>query len=413
MNRSLSSFLAAAAILANGPLQAGEVTFSGAFSDEDDTVAAFPGACAGANALPWQATTDFRVSESGDYAFADAGELAATDVLAAVYAGGFSAGNPEAGRQGLVDGGGVVALSAGEDYVLVVQRQCVDPPSSRDAWAVTVSGPGEVTGADVLAAPAWSFGALDAGAPQADFGVGAERYRELGPLRVGSSGLYTLTDTGVYTGLDAEVRLYQGAFNPGDPDANRVATIDDAGLAWLRAGQDYRVVVTGFSPGDIGAFRLALLPPGVMAINEGLSGAWFELATSGQGIVLEVFPDLRQVFLAWFTFDVEPPFDPDAAVLGDASQRWVTAQGAYEDGDSEVELSVINTTGGLFDQAAPGQGSEPDYGTLTLTFQDCATATLDYVLPAGQVTGSIPLGRVPDNVLTCGARLPGPGPITE
>ena len=44
-------------------------------------------------------------------------------------------------------------------------------------------------------------------------------------------------------------------------------------------------------------------------INPGLNGAWFNPVSSGQGFLIEVFPDINQVFLAWFTYDTTQP-DP-------------------------------------------------------------------------------------------------------
>lgn len=390
---------------------AGSANFAGAFTGQEPTTAAFPGACPGSGPLSWQATAPFRVGTAGDYAFGDAGELAAVDVQLAVHRGAFTPGNPASGRLALLDGGGMVALEAGTDYTLVVQRQCAGAPG---AWAVSIDGPGAVNGADAQSAPAWSFGALGNGAPQADFGDGQERYRVAGVLSVPQSGYYTVVDTGLYNGLDVEARLYRGTFNAANPSTNFVATADDAAATWLASGTDYRVVVTGFQAGDTGDYRLVLLPPGEMIINSGLSGAWYEPATSGQGVLVEVYPDRRLVFAAWFTFDVSAPFDPDEATLGDASQRWLTAAGVYEPGAASVSLAVSNTTGGRFDQQAAGQDQDNDYGSLELHFHDCATATLDYDLPSPAVAGSIPLSRVAnDNVRTCGAQLPGPGVVSQ
>ena len=42
-------------------------------------------------------------------------------------------------------------------------------------------------------------------------------------------------------------------------------------------------------------------------MNAGLNDAWFNPATSGQGFFVTVFPDISTVFLAWFTFDTDPP----------------------------------------------------------------------------------------------------------
>ena len=69
-----------------------------------------------------------------------------------------------------------------------------------------------------------------------------------------------------------------------------------------------------------------------IAINAGLNDAWYNPATNGQGFFINVFPDGQEMFLSWFTFDVERP---DAGVpfeLGDPGHRWLTALGQIRAG---------------------------------------------------------------------------------
>jgi hypothetical protein len=44
-------------------------------------------------------------------------------------------------------------------------------------------------------------------------------------------------------------------------------------------------------------------------INPGLSGAWFNPDTVGQGFFVDVLPDTDLVFMSWFTYDTAPPGD--------------------------------------------------------------------------------------------------------
>ncbi len=136
-------------------------------------------------------------------------------------------------------------------------------------------------------------------------------------------------------------------------------------------------------------------------INAGLSGGWFEPATSGQGFVLEVLPVSREVFLAWFTFETESVGAGKA--VGDPAHRWLTAQGPY-DGDTAT-LDVTLTTGGRFDDPAPVSNSDPgSYGTITLTFENCATGQLAYDLTREGLSGSFDIERIAsDNVGRCEA----------
>jgi hypothetical protein len=52
-------------------------------------------------------------------------------------------------------------------------------------------------------------------------------------------------------------------------------------------------------------------------INSAMSDAWYNPATDGQGFLITVFPGIKLVFLAWFTFDSErPPEDVSAISSG-------------------------------------------------------------------------------------------------
>jgi hypothetical protein len=133
-------------------------------------------------------------------------------------------------------------------------------------------------------------------------------------------------------------------------------------------------------------------------INPGLNGAWFNPVTTGQGFLIEVFPDINQVFLAWFTYDTTLPDPAASAQVGNPGHRWLTAQGPIV-GDT-ANLNVFLTSGGLFDDPTPVTNT-PE-GTITLTFQDCTAGTVDYDLSAADVSGSVPISRVAnDNVALC------------
>ena len=60
-------------------------------------------------------------------------------------------------------------------------------------------------------------------------------------------------------------------------------------------------------------------------ITPGLDDAWFNKTTNGQGLLITVFPDIKQMFLAWFTFNVERPPEDVTAFLGEPGHRWLTA----------------------------------------------------------------------------------------
>ena len=135
-------------------------------------------------------------------------------------------------------------------------------------------------------------------------------------------------------------------------------------------------------------------------INPGLNDAWFNPATDGQGFFFNVFPDQNFFFMSWFTYDTERPPEDITAILGEPGHRWLTASGSFDAGNMVV-LDVNNTTGGLFDD--PQEVTQnPGYGTITVTFENCNSATVDYDLPAAGVSGTIPVQRVVlDNVPLC------------
>jgi hypothetical protein len=141
-------------------------------------------------------------------------------------------------------------------------------------------------------------------------------------------------------------------------------------------------------------------PPPAFEINVGLNDAWYNPATSGQGFFVNVFPNLGVVTLSWFTYDSELP-PPDAhANLGDPGHRWLNALGAIDGNRSEMDITFAR--GGLFDTATDIE--EVDAGHITVTFESCESATVDYAIPSIGRQGTIPIQRVArDNIVLCEA----------
>lgn len=134
-------------------------------------------------------------------------------------------------------------------------------------------------------------------------------------------------------------------------------------------------------------------------INAGMSDAWFNPLTSGQGFIINVFPHLGQMFVSWFTFDTVRPADDIEAIIGEPGHRWLTAQGPYA-GD-KAELTIYRSAGGVFNAVPPTPVSDAE-GTMTIEFADCNTALLSYELTSPGLTGEVPIQRiVKDNVPLC------------
>lgn len=137
----------------------------------------------------------------------------------------------------------------------------------------------------------------------------------------------------------------------------------------------------------------------LLEINAGLNDAWFNLETNGQGFLITVFPEIKQMFMAWFTYDTERPPEDVTAILGEPGHRWLTAQGEYVENYAELTLYV--TTGGVFDSEEPTPGTEP-YGEILLEFSTCNAGTVTYDIPSIFQMGIVPIERITlDNVPLC------------
>lgn len=140
----------------------------------------------------------------------------------------------------------------------------------------------------------------------------------------------------------------------------------------------------------------SVVPARFVEINQqGLTGAWFEAATSGQGFALEIYPSTGPgtgvAFMSWFTYDT--------TVGGAERQRWYTAQGPVTTGQATAQLTIFQNTGGNFD--APPVTNPQAVGTATLTFDTCSSGQLTYAFSDGSGrSGTIPLTRAIPNV-TC------------
>jgi len=140
---------------------------------------------------------------------------------------------------------------------------------------------------------------------------------------------------------------------------------------------------------------------GAIDLNQhGLTGSWYESATSGQGVEVEVFPNPSSgtgtTFVSWFTYDTVPG--------GADHQRWYTAQGPVVTGQPNASLTIYQNTGGNFN-APPVTNAQP-VGTATLSFDRCTSGQLAYRFSDGR-SGTMPLTRLTQNV-TCSTTTPFP-----
>ena len=174
-------------------------------------------------------------------------------------------------------------------------------------------------------------------------------------------------------------------------------------------------LVSTFGHGEDGSVYLASQAGGIyllsdgdvkpesgFGINAGLSDAWFNPLTNGQGFFVNVWEDTGVLFLGWFTYEVERPTEDVMAILGESGHRWITAQGPFA-GDTAT-LDVYLSSGGVFDSPAPVVGPPEKIGTMTVVWTDCDTGVVHYELTNPVLSGSVPITRiVKDNVLLCEA----------
>jgi hypothetical protein len=147
--------------------------------------------------------------------------------------------------------------------------------------------------------------------------------------------------------------------------------------------------------------------PGTLNIDQqGLTGSWYQAATSGQGFEIEVFKDVAGAGSgllqgSWFTFD--------ATTSGGADHgRWYTFGGAVHAGTNSASLPLYQNLGGNFN-ALPVTSATP-VGNVTITFTNCSTAQYDYIFTDGSNrSGTVPLTRLLPNVL-CATADSAPGP---
>ncbi len=177
-----------------------------------------------------------------------------------------------------------------------------------------------------------------------------------------------------------------------------------AALPRVNAGGAFgNLPVIDFSGGDLlsenmvfAEVRVTDVPP-VFQINPGLSGAWFNPETSGQGWLIDVIERETGLgfFVAWFTYDVNPPAADELDGFGSRQHRWFTASGDVS-GDTAV-LEIFLNSGGVFND--PRETMSESVGSLTIQFSDCTNAQLSFDFDASDDNdGSVEIIRLSPDV---------------
>jgi len=112
------------------------------------------------------------------------------------------------------------------------------------------------------------------------------------------------------------------------------------------------------------------------------SGAWYNPATSGQGLMIEFVPAQTTFYGIWYTY--APQAEGES---GFAGQRWLELwKPDYTPGDLKLDnVRILATTGGRFD--TPSAVSETQVGTAQIDFTSCTSMTLKYAFTQGEFAG--------------------------
>lgn len=198
---------------------------------------------------------------------------------------------------------------------------------------------------------------------------------------------YTLQGDVTDTAASAPLRIY--ATTGGRLASPQATVTEEAGFAsllfpdCLHAQLDYI-----FHDGRSGSIPLERMLPNVSCSTAGnpghndavLSGAWADVATDGQGLVLEVNPDRTLLFGAWYTFAAN-----GAPGAGAGSQRWYTLQGPYQQGQRKTRgTPIYESAGGRFDRAANTTLRQVGEADLDL---GCSQGRLHWRFTAGELAG--------------------------
>jgi len=120
-------------------------------------------------------------------------------------------------------------------------------------------------------------------------------------------------------------------------------------------------------------------------------GSWYEPASSGQGMLIDLDDVSKQLFAAWFTYNDQA--GSDNGQIPGAEQRWFTAQGKYS--GRKAVLDLYQSRNGRFD--ATNTVDTNKVGTLELNLESCKRGTAQYDMPSLGLSGEIELQRLLTN----------------
>jgi hypothetical protein len=154
----------------------------------------------------------------------------------------------------------------------------------------------------------------------------------------------------------------------------------ELGLVVASVADDFNYQGSGIGP----LLRSIILPNVNPALDSRFTAAWYDPATDGQGLSLEIINDGRRLIAFWYTY-------------GDGgSKRWFTMSGPIN--GSEADVTIKQTSGGAFLQSDPVERSV--WGTGRISVVDCDH--IDFEIQSDEVNTTVGLTRLTGD---CGAEL--------
>ena len=201
-------------------------------------------------------------SATADFYYRDLSISYDLDMQIDVYTGTFDPLNPLTNYFGGVDDWGTLNLTAGTDYLFVVSRLC---GTGVGVWDFVLAGSEDLVGSGD---PTWN-GTLTGAEPTFDSPYCGDNniYTVIGPVTPTETGDYQFRDIGVDYGLQMQLEIYQGSFNPLSPSTNYVGGYDYWNTAPLMAGTEYFFVVSPYCGTGTGDWEFVLDGDGVLVLG--------------------------------------------------------------------------------------------------------------------------------------------------
>jgi len=141
----------------------------------------------------------------------------------------------------------------------------------------------------------------------------------------------------------------------------------------------------GPAPNPVPPSRRFLQSEGQWVVDEeALRGA-------GQGFTFDVLDSFNLLFVAWFTYGLDPVVPDDSVPddIGAEGQRWLTAQLQIE--DNTATGGIFSTAGGQFDSSRTSFQTTRQVGTMTIELTACDQGTMTYVIDEPPLTRTFPI----------------------